>query len=101
MKAATVTAKFEQELESLRLWDGSAVPAALRARLQREFQRWQLVEQQKQRMHSHRPSSFARSSGLCSRSPAGGGGRVGHGREASFTAAADGARRTPRWRRWR
>ena len=34
----------------------------------------QLVLQQKHRMHSHRPSSFSRSSGDCSRSPVDGGG---------------------------
>lgn len=37
---------FPQELSQLRLWDGSAVPAELQARLLRIWQRWEFVERQ-------------------------------------------------------
>ena len=43
---SSVNADFPEHLEELRLWDGSAVPEALRERLLREFQRWRLVGQQ-------------------------------------------------------
>jgi transposase len=37
---------FPQELGKLRLWDGSAVPVELQARLLRAWQRWEFVERQ-------------------------------------------------------
>jgi transposase len=37
---------FPKRLEGLRQWDGSALPQALRDRLLREFERWQLVSRQ-------------------------------------------------------
>jgi len=42
----TVSEKFLSELEALRRWDGTQVPALVRARLKREFERLQLVERQ-------------------------------------------------------
>jgi transposase len=41
-----VSEKFLMELEALRRWDGTALPAALRARLKREFERLQFVARQ-------------------------------------------------------
>jgi transposase len=43
---ASVDEDFPERLEALRQWDGSAVPAALRGRLMREFERWRLVGRQ-------------------------------------------------------
>src|SRR5262249_3098162 len=43
---ASVDEDFPERLEGLRQWDGSALPQALRGRLLREFQRWQLVSRQ-------------------------------------------------------
>jgi transposase len=43
---AAVDEDFPGRLEGLRQWDGSAVPRALRVRLLREFERWQLVSRQ-------------------------------------------------------
>jgi transposase len=39
-----VNALFDQMLPSLRLWDGSAVPAGLQQRLRSEFEVWQLTD---------------------------------------------------------
>jgi transposase len=44
--SASVKANFPDLLESIRLWDSSRVPEALGMRLQREYQRWLLVNQQ-------------------------------------------------------
>jgi transposase len=43
---ACVDEDFPERLEKLRQWDGSAVPAALRGRLLREFERWRWVDRQ-------------------------------------------------------
>jgi transposase len=43
---ASVDEDFPERLDELRQWDGSAVPQALRGRLLREFERWQLVSRQ-------------------------------------------------------
>jgi transposase len=37
---------FLEEIEQVRKWDGSALPASLKARLQREYQRLQLLQEQ-------------------------------------------------------
>jgi transposase len=50
----TVTAKFPEELEQLRCWDGSELGAELRQRLLREFARWQLAESQVKELESER-----------------------------------------------
>ena len=42
----TLRANFPDLLESIQLWDGSQLPEALGIRLQREYQRWLLVNQQ-------------------------------------------------------
>jgi transposase len=42
----SVSETFVSDLEALRRWDGTAVPAPLRTRLKREFERLQLVERQ-------------------------------------------------------
>jgi transposase len=41
-----VDAKLPERLETLRQWDGAGVPPALRQRILREFERWQLVGRQ-------------------------------------------------------
>ncbi len=41
---AQVTARFPEQLDQLRCWDGSALGADLRQRLLREFARWQLAD---------------------------------------------------------
>ena len=56
---ASVDDDFPERLEKLRQWDGTAVPAGLRQRLLREFERWQMVgrqiaELEKQRTHQIR-----------------------------------------------
>ena len=43
---ASVDEDFPKRLDALRQWDGSALPQALRGRLLREFERWQLVSRQ-------------------------------------------------------
>jgi transposase len=43
---AEVDKKFLERLEDLRTWEGAALPAELRQRLQREYTRWQLVDEQ-------------------------------------------------------
>jgi len=49
-----VKADFPDLLESIRLWDGSRLPDALGMRLQREYQRWLLVNQQIDQLGAHR-----------------------------------------------
>ena len=44
--SVTLRANFPDLLESIRLWDGYQTPEALGIRLQREYQRWLLVNQQ-------------------------------------------------------
>jgi transposase len=41
-----VNALFDEVLPSLRLWDGSAVPAGLQQRLRSEFETWKLTDRQ-------------------------------------------------------
>jgi len=43
---AEVDREFAERLPTLRLWDATPVPAELRARLQREYERWQFVDRQ-------------------------------------------------------
>ena len=38
-----VTQRFAEELDGLRLWDGSSVPPQLRARLLREWEHWRML----------------------------------------------------------
>jgi transposase len=49
-----VDAKLVQRLDKLRQWDGSGVPAALRERILREFERWQLVMRQISELEAER-----------------------------------------------
>ena len=51
---ATVTAKFPDELAKLRCWDGCELGADLRARLLREFARWQLADAQVKELENQR-----------------------------------------------
>ena len=44
--AVEVDKKFLERLAALRTWDGQEVPAELRQRLQREYARWQQVDEQ-------------------------------------------------------
>jgi len=49
-----VDAKLVQRLDKLRQWDGSGVPPALRERILREFERWQLVMRQISELEAER-----------------------------------------------
>jgi transposase len=57
---ATVTAKFPEELDQLRCWDGSELGADLRQRLLREFTRWQLAEAQVKELENERKRRIRR-----------------------------------------
>ena len=49
-----VDAKLPERLEKLRQWDGAYVPPALRQRILREFERWQLVGRQIRELEGER-----------------------------------------------
>jgi len=49
-----VKSDLPDRLETLRLWDGSRLPEELVMRLQREYQRWVLVNQQIDQLTAHR-----------------------------------------------
>jgi transposase len=49
-----VTADFREQLDQIRLWDGSALPAGLRARLRRESERWGCVQGQIKTLEAER-----------------------------------------------
>jgi transposase len=49
-----VESDFLEEIERVRKWDGSALPASLKARLQREFQRLQLLQEQVKELERER-----------------------------------------------
>jgi transposase len=57
---ATVTAKFPEELDQLRCWDGSQLGADLRQRLLREFARWQLADAQVKELENERKQRIRR-----------------------------------------
>jgi transposase len=46
LEISKLTQDFVAELAELRSWDGQPVPAGLRERLEREHERWQLVDRQ-------------------------------------------------------
>jgi transposase len=52
-------AGFVERLESLRLWDGSALPPELRLRLKREWERLELVETQLRELRTQRDEKIA------------------------------------------
>jgi transposase len=52
-----------ERLDNLRQWDGSKVPAGLRARLLREFARWQLAGQQIHELEAERTRRIREESG--------------------------------------
>lgn len=52
-------ADFGERLESLTLWDGSPLPAELKLRLQREWERLELVERQIRELKKHRAQKVA------------------------------------------
>jgi len=52
--AIAVKPDLTAQLETIRLWDGSRLPEALVMRLQREYQRWVLVNQQIDQLTVHR-----------------------------------------------
>jgi transposase len=52
--ATAVQFDLPDRLETFRLWDGSRLSAALVMRLQREYQRWVLVDQQIDQLTAHR-----------------------------------------------
>ena len=52
-------AGFVERLESLRLWDGSALPSELQLRLKREWERLELVETQLRELRTQRDEKIA------------------------------------------
>jgi transposase len=50
----TVDAKLPARLEKLKQWDDTTVPSALKARILREFERWQLVIRQIRELETER-----------------------------------------------
>jgi transposase len=52
--SVSVKPDFVDRLEAIRLWDGSRLPAALVMRLQREHQRWLVVNRQIDQLTDHR-----------------------------------------------
>lgn len=57
---AAVTADFAEELDKLRLWDGSELGADLRQRLLREFARWQLADRHVKDLENERQRRIRR-----------------------------------------
>lgn len=51
--------RFREWLEEVRLWDGSALPASLRSRLERELERLELVEEQIRTLEQSRRDQVA------------------------------------------
>ena len=52
---------FAKHLEALRLWDGSAVPGELQARLLRAWERWRFVDRQIKDLEAERKKRIRRS----------------------------------------
>jgi transposase len=52
--SVSVRPDFPDQMESIRLWNGSRLPEALCMRLRREFQRWKFVNQQIDQLTAHR-----------------------------------------------
>jgi transposase len=50
---------FHAGVARVQLWDGSLLPAGLRQRLEREYERWQLVQQQLTTLHTQRRTQLA------------------------------------------
>jgi len=61
LDVATIDARFPEVLAKLRTWDGQAVPAELQRRLQREHERWKLVERQIRDLENERVRTVRRS----------------------------------------
>jgi transposase len=51
--------RFQEWLEEVKLWDGSPLPASLRARLERELERLECVEEQIRTLEQHRREQVA------------------------------------------
>jgi transposase len=60
---SSVDEDFPERLDQLRQWDGSAVPAALRSRLLREFERWRLVSRQIHDLEKERTEAIRKGKG--------------------------------------
>jgi transposase len=56
-----VKKEFLKQVERVRLWDGSPVPPGLKARLQREYERLQLVERQIKALEAERRAAIRHS----------------------------------------
>ena len=56
-----VKADFLEQLEGVRLWDGSPVPRGLRARLEREFAGWQFADGQVKGLEAERSEQMRNS----------------------------------------
>lgn len=63
VEVGTVRGRIRRGLEAIRLWDGSALPADLRARLERERERLELVEAQIQLLEKQRHERVAQPDG--------------------------------------
>jgi transposase len=61
LAVATIDARFAEVLAELRTWDGQAVPPELQRRLQREHQRWQLVDRQIRDLENERVRTLGKS----------------------------------------
>ena len=55
---------FLSRLETVRLWDGSPLPSALHARMEREYERYQLVKQQINQLELEREQAVRTSTAL-------------------------------------
>lgn len=58
-----VKREFLEEIEGVRKWDGSQLPESLKARLQREYQRLQLVQEQIRELERERVEVIRQSEG--------------------------------------
>lgn len=62
-KVPSISKAFLGWLEKVRKWDGSAVPVGLRARLQREYERMQLVREQIRNLEAQRREAIQEAEG--------------------------------------
>ncbi len=60
-----VKATFLEEIERVRKWDGTALPDSLKARVQREYARLQLVQEQIKELEHERVEAIRRSNEEC------------------------------------
>jgi len=61
----SVRSDFNDQLERVRCWDGTKLPEALVARVQREYQRWLLANEQIGQLEAHRRTLLKTSQQSC------------------------------------